>query len=88
MHLPTPKLLRHVTISPHPTIIPESHPHPSPTSSTPSTLTPTQGPRKLNIKDKRNIKVGIVTLRQISKWADKAALEKLEGQQGLEALSG
>jgi hypothetical protein len=97
MHLPTHKLLRSVTINPHPTIIPDFHPH-SNTSTPPiptSTSTPTSAHGKLNLKDKlkigdklntsdkRNIKVGIVALRQISKWSDKAALtlEKLEGQQ-------
>ena len=60
MHLPTHKILRSVTINSHPTIIPDSHPHtPNPYSATP-TSTPTSG--KVNIKDKRNIEVGIVAL--------------------------
>jgi hypothetical protein len=103
MHLPTHKLLRNVTINPHPTIILDSHFYSN--TSTPPTLTSTSTPTsahgklnlkdklnisdklkigdKLNTSDKRNIKVGIVALRQISKWTDKAALtlEKLEGQQ-------
>jgi hypothetical protein len=81
MHLPTHKLFRNVTINPHPTIIPDSQPHDNISSPTSSALQTLHG--KINTKDKRNIKVGIVALRQISKWTDKAALtlEKLEGQQ-------
>jgi hypothetical protein len=81
MHLPTHKLFRNVTINPHPTIIPDSQPHDNISSPTSSALQTLHG--KINTKGKRNIKVGIVALRQISKWTDKAALtlEKLEGQQ-------
>jgi hypothetical protein len=45
---------------------------------------------KINLKDKRNIKVGIVALRMVSKWTDKAALtlEKFEGQQGSQYSHG
>jgi hypothetical protein len=45
---------------------------------------------KINLKDKRNIKVGIMALRTVSKWTDKAALtlEKFEGQQGSQYSHG
>ncbi|KAI4688687.1 uncharacterized protein J4E84_004617 [Alternaria hordeiaustralica] len=52
-------------------------------SKTPEASTSTKPASSINIKDKRNIKIGIVALRTVSKWTDKAALtlEKLEGQE-------
>ena len=52
------------------------------TSKTSEATAPVKTRNNLNIKDKRNIKIGIVALRTIGKWTDKAALtlEKLESQ--------
>jgi hypothetical protein len=52
------------------------------TPKAPEAPKPAKTHSSLNIKDKCNIKIGLVALHAVSKWTDKAALtlEKLEGQ--------
>ncbi|KAI4932530.1 hypothetical protein J4E85_002928 [Alternaria conjuncta] len=78
MHLPSQKL----QLRPKLTAVLQ-HSSKNSTSKTPEASTPTKPASSVNIKDKRNIKIGIVALRTVSKWTDKAALtlEKLEGQE-------
>ncbi|KAI4700313.1 hypothetical protein J4E81_004351 [Alternaria sp. BMP 2799] len=78
MHLPSQKL----QLRPRLTAALQ-HSSKNSTSKTPEASTPTKPTGSINIKDKRNIKIGIGALRTVSKWTDKAALtlEKLEGQE-------
>ncbi|KAI4655052.1 uncharacterized protein J4E79_008117 [Alternaria viburni] len=78
MHLPSQKL----QLRPKLTAVLQ-HSSKNSTSKTPEASTPTKPASSINIKDKRNIKIGIAALRTVSKWTDKAALtlEKLEGQE-------
>ncbi|KAI4696542.1 uncharacterized protein J4E88_000719 [Alternaria novae-zelandiae] len=78
MHLPSQKL----QLRPKLTAVLQ-HSSKNSTSKTPEASAPTKPASSINIKDKRNIKIGIVALRTVSKWTDKAALtlEKLEGQE-------
>ena len=78
MHLPAHKL----QLRPKLTNVLQ-HSSKTSTPKTPDASTPTKPASSINIKDKRNIKIGIAALRTVSKWTDKAALtlEKLEGQE-------
>jgi len=78
MHLPSQKL----QLRPRLTAVLQ-HSSKNSTSKTPEASTATKPVSSINIKDKRNIKIGIAALRTVSKWTDKAALtlEKLEGQE-------
>jgi len=78
MHLPSQKL----QLRPKLTAVLQ-HSSKNSTSKTPEAASPTKPASSINIKDKRNIKIGIAALRTVSKWTDKAALtlEKLEGQE-------
>ncbi|KAI4629453.1 uncharacterized protein J4E87_003717 [Alternaria ethzedia] len=78
MHLPSQKL----QLRPKLTAVLQ-HSSKNSTSKTPEASTSTKPASSISIKDKRNIKIGIVALRTVSKWTDKAALtlEKLEGQE-------
>ncbi|KAI4651836.1 hypothetical protein J4E93_002032 [Alternaria ventricosa] len=78
MHLPTNKL----QLRPKLTNVLQ-HSSKTSTSKTPEAPIPNKTDNSVNIKDKRNIKIGIAALRTVSKWTDKAALtlEKLEGQE-------
>ncbi|KAI4714669.1 hypothetical protein J4E89_000350 [Alternaria sp. Ai002NY15] len=78
MHLPSQKL----QLRPRLTAVLQ-HSSKNSTSKTPEASTPTKPASSIDIKDKRNIKIGIAALRTVSKWTDKAALtlEKLEGQE-------
>ncbi|CAG5182576.1 uncharacterized protein ALTATR162_LOCUS10229 [Alternaria atra] len=80
MHLPSHKLQLRPKLA---TVL--QHSTDNSNTQTPEASAPAKKNSDLNIKDKRNIKIGIVALRTVSKWTDKAALtlEKLEGQNTL-----
>ncbi|KAH6875663.1 hypothetical protein BKA58DRAFT_437632 [Alternaria rosae] len=78
MHLPSQKL----QLRPKLTAVLQ-HASKTSTSKVPDPPTSKKTDSGINLKDKRNIKIGIAALRSVSKWTDKAALtlEKLEGQE-------
>jgi hypothetical protein len=78
MHLPSHKLQLRPKLA---TVL--QHSSGSSTSKATEPLAPVKTHSSLNIKDRRNIKLGVVALRTVSRWTDKAALtlEKLEGQE-------
>jgi hypothetical protein len=77
MHLPSHKLQLRPKLA---TVL--QHSPDNSNTQTPEASAPAKTHSGLNVKDKRNIKIGIVALRTVSKWTDKAALtlEKLESQ--------
>jgi cobalamin biosynthesis protein CobT len=77
MHLPSHKLQLHPKLA---NVL--HHSTSTSTPNAPEAPKPAKTHSSLNIKDKRNFKIGIAALQAVSKWTDKAALtlEKLEGQ--------
>jgi hypothetical protein len=78
MHLPSHKLQLRPKLA---TVLQHSSGSSTPKATEPPA--PAKTHNSLNIKDRRNIKLGVVALRTVSKWTAKAALtlEKLEGQE-------
>ncbi|KAG9190849.1 hypothetical protein G6011_08937 [Alternaria panax] len=77
MHLPSHKLKLHPNVA-----ATLQYSTDTSTSEMPEASASANTQSNLNIKDRRNMKMGIVALRTVSTWTDKAVLtlEKLEGQ--------